>query len=98
MSKKCSVADCSNPAAVQVLLYDVYLDHAGDNVFWEQDYTCPFLCEDHMIENEKRAQGERRPRGVTEYPFTNKNQAQGITIYYPLSLSTLTPSLHSADI
>jgi hypothetical protein len=36
-----------------VILYDVYLS-PGD-VFYERDHTCPFLCEKHMLENERNA-------------------------------------------
>lgn len=79
----CSVPECPNSATVEVLLYDVYL-HPDGGVFSEQDRTCPFLCENHMIENEERAEGERRPRGDTRYPYTNQNGAQGFTIYREL--------------
>lgn len=53
--------------------------------FFEQDYTCPFLCSNHMEENEREAEGERAPRGFVGYPFSNKCRAQGYTKYAPIS-------------
>ena len=53
--------------------------------FYEQDFTCPFLCVEHMRENEVKANGERRPRGVVHYPFSNQHAAQGYTKYVPVS-------------
>ena len=85
---KCSVSGCAETALFEVLLYDVYLDqdHLGDEmVFLEQDDTCPYLCPMHMNENEQQAQGVREPRGFVTYPYTNKDGAQGFTIYRPLS-------------
>jgi hypothetical protein len=81
---KCSVTDCGEDAYVEVILYDVYTAKAERKVFFKRDHTCPFLCRDHMVENEKGAEGERKPRGVTRYPFTNRHAAQGFTIYRPL--------------
>jgi len=83
VNEKCSVEECQNPAAYQVILYDVYVP-LGD-VFFEEDFTCPRICRDHMIENESKAKGVREPRGDVEYPYTNRNQAQGFTIYRPLA-------------
>ena len=54
-------------------------------MFSERDITCPFLCGEHMIENEEGAKGDRRPRGITHYPHTNQHGAQGFTIYKPIS-------------
>lgn len=41
---------CGSKADVEVVLYDVY--YYGD-IFFERDYTCPFLCFKHMVENER---------------------------------------------
>jgi hypothetical protein len=63
---RCSAADCTAQAWYEVFLYDVYYDDleryarspGGDPneriwlPFMEQDYTCPYLCEEHLIENE----------------------------------------------
>lgn len=76
----CRVHKCTRIAYFEVILYDVY---PGD-VFFKQDYTCPYICQDHMTENEEKASGIREPRGRMRYPFTNRYGAQGFTIYRPL--------------
>ena len=78
----CCVEGCRNDATCEVILFDVYIP--GGEVFFESDCTCPFLCAEHLVENEKGAQGERRPRGEVKYPHTNQNGAQGFTVYRPL--------------
>jgi hypothetical protein len=75
---KCSVPGCQARPKVEVRLYDVYPD---GTIFNQIDFTAPFLCGDHLSENEAGAKGERRPRGMTNYPFTNKEGALGFTIY-----------------
>jgi len=78
----CSVPGCSAKADCVVILYDFY-PHNGV-VFFEKDVTCPYICVVHRQENEKGIDGVREPRGCCEYPFTNKNMAQGFTIYRPI--------------
>ena len=78
----CSVKDCGKNATCEVILFDVYMNN-GD-VFFEQDHTCPYLCAEHILENERGARGVRAPRGSVDYPFTNQESAQGFTIYRPL--------------
>lgn len=81
---KCSVEGCKAEAKFRVILYDFY-PHPGDaRVFYETDLTCPALCSEHAIENEKGAIGERKPRGVVTYPHSNGEAAQGFTIYQPI--------------
>lgn len=80
----CAVDGCENEAEVEVILYDVYLQPR--HVFFEQDFTCPYLCLDHVVENEEKAEGERCPRGYVKYPHTNRNDAQGFNIYRPLKI------------
>ena len=79
---KCNVNSCNAEADYEVILYDIYPDDG--EVFFEQDDTCPFICAHHAAENEGQAHGERRPRGVVDYPHTNKHNAQGFSIYKPL--------------
>jgi hypothetical protein len=79
----CSVKDCGSPAEFEVYLYDYY--PWQNEEFFEQDYTCPFLCHRHLDENEEGAKGVREPRGYVRYPFTNRHGAQGYTKYGPLS-------------
>ncbi len=80
---RCSVPNCNQRADFEVLLFDVY-PQIGD-VFLEADRTCPTICEDHLIENEARAEGTREPRGVISYPFTNRRRAQGFSTYRRLA-------------
>jgi hypothetical protein len=77
----CSVPGCDVKADYEVILYDIYTN--GD-LFFEQDETCNFICKKHATENEEEAKGERRPRGVVTYPYTNLHSAQGFTIYKQL--------------
>lgn len=79
---KCSVQNCIDPAEYEVVLYDYYV-HSSET-FYEQDYTCPFLCKKHMDENEAQAIGERIPRNGVVYPYTNKYVAQGYSKYNPI--------------
>jgi len=79
----CSAMDCDQPAEYEVYLYDYYPQPINEE-FFEQDSTCPFLCDDHMRENEERAVGDRIPRGRVAYPYTNRNGAQGYSRYVPL--------------
>jgi hypothetical protein len=98
---RCGVEGCEDLAAYEVILYDIYFD--SGEVFFEPDITCPYLCQKHMIENERQAfsfeenQGPpiRQPRGTVYYPFTNKNHAQGFTIYRPIEAGekTITPDV-----
>ena len=81
---RCSVDGCDRPAEYEVYLYDYYPFVEEEHEFFEQDFTCPFLCEQHMRENEERADGIRRPRGVVRYPYSNKHVAQGYTKYAPV--------------
>jgi hypothetical protein len=76
---KCCVEDCLNLADYEVVLYDYYPNM--NKTFYEQDDTCPFLCQHHVDENEKKAEGSKAPRDVTSYPYTNKHNAQGHSKY-----------------
>ena len=69
---KCRVQGCSAHAEYEVILYDVY--RTGDVVF-DRDCTCPYLCAEHVVENEEKAQGTRRPRGMVHYRYTNRHAA-----------------------
>lgn len=90
--QRCSVAGCGHRAEYEVYLYDYYPSH--DEEFFEQDFTCPFICDGHMEKNEREAKGERKPRGFVGYLFTNCHHAQGYTTYEPLA--DVYPLLYSA--
>jgi hypothetical protein len=52
---KCAVPGCERAAVVEVILYDVYqyTDDRVYNVLYDQNYTCPYLCMEHLSENEQ---------------------------------------------
>lgn len=81
----CSVEGCQHRAEYNVILYDVYIFADAQEVFFQQDTTCPFICAHHMAKNERLAEGERKPRGEMYYPYTNRHGAQGFTIYQPIA-------------
>jgi hypothetical protein len=81
--KKCNIRGCKKPAEFEVILYDVY--PYNQHVFFERDFTCPFLCGEHMVENETNGSGTREPRGFVRYPYSNQENAIGFTIYRPLN-------------
>ncbi|AVD54552.1 hypothetical protein BEH_24640 (plasmid) [Priestia filamentosa] len=81
---KCSVENCERNADYEVYLYDYYAPPLNEE-FIEQDYTCPFICEIHMNENEVKSLGEKKPRRIVTYPYTNQHMAQGYTKYLPVS-------------
>lgn len=83
----CAVSGCSQKAEYEVILYDFYPTDGA--VFFEQDFTCPFICRVHAIENEARAKGVRQPRGFVEYPYSNRHRGHGFTIYRPVSEACL---------
>jgi hypothetical protein len=50
---RCGVEGCEDLAAYEVILYGIYFD--SGELFFEPDITCPYLCQKHMIENERQA-------------------------------------------
>lgn len=79
---KCSVREFKNNADYLVLLIDYYAD--TEEFFVEIDNTCPLLCNVYKTVNEQQAQGVSKARGTVEYPYSNRNCAQGVTMYRPL--------------
>ena len=86
---KCSVTDCKNEAEYEVFFYDVYLHVGQVDVLNEQHESCPYLCQQHLNENERGAQTDlgderlRRYRGGVQYPHA-KSAGLGFCIYKPL--------------
>lgn len=76
---RCGVDGCPNLAAYEVLHYSFDLEE-GATVF-AQDESCPYICVEHAIDNERHAQGERIPGGVVQYPHTNGSRRPGISVY-----------------
>lgn len=85
---RCSAPGCDRVADVEVRLYDLSISLFKIEVFDKRDFTCPFLCARHARENEVNAQGERKPRGMVSYPYSNRDHAPGFTIYQSLVKAT----------
>ncbi len=92
----CSVPACERDAVVEVILYDVYLDGNDrfHDVFYAEDETCPYLCYEHLQENENRCRELRE----SEMPSTSETPV-GATRFIsveelvtrPISLGERTP-------
>jgi hypothetical protein len=76
---RCAVEGCPNLAAYEVRRYD--FDLAEGAVVFVVDEGCPAICVEHALENERRAEGERRPGGSVSYPYTNRGHTSGLTVY-----------------
>ena len=85
---RCAVEGCPNLAAYDVHRYD--FDLAEGAVVFAVDEDCPAICVEHALENERRAEGERRPGSVVSYPYTNRRHATGYSVY-------LQPGPHYAE-
>ncbi|TWT89669.1 PilZ domain protein [Pseudobythopirellula maris] len=79
----CSVAGCGATAAYHAHLY--YLDSESGDLTFEPDDSCPQLCHEHMLENERLA--IERPNSIASvrYPHTNRNGRKGVTVYHPVT-------------
>jgi hypothetical protein len=77
------VAGCDKTAAVEVRLFDIYLGYHPE-VFDKRDFTCPFLCAEHVAENETTAVGKHEARGFVQDRYTNRDKAQGFSTYRKL--------------
>jgi len=76
---RCSVDGCPNLAAYEVFLYD--FDAAEGAVVFDQDESCPFICVEHAIANERVATGNGRLHTVVAYPYTNRERRPGLSVY-----------------
>lgn len=79
---RCSVSGCPNLAGYEVVHYD--FDPTEGAVVFVQDESCPFICVEHAIENERGSTGERAPHAVVAYPWTNRAGAPGLSVYLQL--------------
>ena len=77
---QCAVNGCQSSAEVEVFLYTV---HGSGEVFIAADSSCPYLCREHVADNERRSAGDRR--GGTFYPHTNQSNTRGVSVYLPLT-------------
>jgi hypothetical protein len=81
-SHRCSVDGCPNLAAFEVQLYG--FDLAEGAVTFTLDDTCPFICVEHAIDNERHTIDDRKPWLTVRYPHTNRDRHPGITVYMQL--------------
>jgi hypothetical protein len=66
---RCGVEGCPNLAAYEVIHYS--FDRAEGAVVFAQDESCPYICVEHAIDNERYSDGEKAPDAVVDYPYTN---------------------------
>jgi hypothetical protein len=76
---RCGVEGCPNLAAYEVMHYS--FDPVEGAVVYARDETCPYICVEHAIDNERTAHGGRAMNVVVAYPYTNRAQRPGISIY-----------------
>ena len=81
-SHRCCVHGCPNLAAYEVHRYQ--FDPLEGATVQLTDDSCPFICVEHAIDNERRAAGERMPWLPVEYPFTNGDRLPGVSVYMQL--------------
>jgi hypothetical protein len=79
---RCGVEGCPNLAAYEVIQYS--FDLAEGAVTFAPDESCPYICVEHALANERGASGARLPDAVTDYPYTNRSRLPGISIYRQL--------------
>ena len=79
---RCSVDGCPSLAAYRVMLYD--FDPVGGAVRFGPDETCPYLCLEHAVDNEKQARGDRSMHAHVSYPHTNRGAERGLSVYLDL--------------
>ena len=79
---RCCVDGCPNVAGFEVRLYE--FDPAEGALALLEDESCPFICVEHAIDNERRARGDRLPWATTAYPYTNRGRHHGICVYAQL--------------
>jgi hypothetical protein len=81
-SHRCCVEGCPSPAAYEVHRYVFDLDEGAVAQVVEE--SCPYICVEHALENERRVTTERKPWAIIDYPFTNISRGPGLTIYVQL--------------
>jgi hypothetical protein len=79
---RCAVEGCPSLAAYEVMLYGFDLEEGA--VRFTSDETCPYLCVEHAIENERGAHGEGGVSGRVSYPHTNRDRLPGVGLYLDL--------------
>ncbi|HZQ88370.1 MAG TPA: hypothetical protein VFA42_00025 [Gaiellaceae bacterium] len=79
---RCSVDGCPNLAAYEVHRYVFDLEEGA--VAQVVDESCPYICVEHALQNERGVTADRMPWSIVDYPLTNANRAPGIAVYVQL--------------
>jgi hypothetical protein len=79
---RCSVEGCPSLAAYEVMLYAFDLEEGA--VRFARDESCPHLCVEHAIANERGALGDRGVSASVSYPHTNRDRLTGVSVYLDL--------------
>lgn len=79
---RCVVEGRPSLAAYEVMLYGLELEEG--TVRFTSDETCPYLCVEHAIDNERGAPGDRGVSGCVSYPHTNRDRRPGVSVYRDL--------------
>ena len=88
-TQTCCVPGCNQPACYEALFEDAYLIGGGRvELYRDRHAHCPYLCEEHTIENEEGRQGPVEPRGFCRYPYTH-SRGQGAVGYRRLDDGTI---------
>jgi hypothetical protein len=85
---RCPVEGCPNLAVYEVRVYEFDLGEGA--VRFERDETCPYLCIEHAVDNERGAHGERGLHALVVYPHTNRDRKPGVSIYLDLPPADVT--------
>jgi len=84
---RCSVDGCPSLAMYEVRHYD--FDPAEGAVRFERDESCPYLCLEHALDNERGARGGRGLHALVAYPHTDREGRRGVSVYLDLPASDL---------
>ena len=81
--RECAVEGCTSTELFSVWLNDTYRDSNNEiyDTFHEQDFTCPFLCKDHMEENKALSVWPHETSTRAKAPYSNRYHARGWTTY-----------------
>lgn len=79
---RCGVEGCPSLAAYEVIHYS--FDLAEGAATFALDDSCPYICVEHALANERGARGAKLPDSVADYLYTNRSHLPGISIYRQL--------------
>lgn len=80
---RCQVDGCNNTAEYAVFVVNTNKYGAKS---YKEDNTCPYICSEHLIENEKSKAEIKNKKNYIKYLYTNKNYEYGYTQYFKLQI------------